>query len=208
MRKLLSERMNPTPLPNLLISDTVSEKLRHQVIYVIKECVSLVPSYGYSDSGLCLKATEIYDFIAGNPDRHARNGTMECMLKTLEPIDFLNYLDVICHTLLSDYQFNYHVGKEFTNWLNDVLITNSMGYRVVEKQMIPITDIGEAEEIIIPTYSTLSTIGLDSGLSNLKNAYSHYKDRKNREAILSAYMALESTIEFLLEKKINKLSEK
>lgn len=199
MYKLLSERMNPSPPPNVLIMDDVSDKLCNQVIFVIRahlsrcDCINL-PRLYYS-------AIDNYDYYAGNdPDRKCDEDTMYDMLRGMYSTDFLDFLDVICNTLLSDPFFSGCFGEQFIHDINDVMISNSMGYIIAGDQLIPNTDIKEAEEIIIPAFHTLSSLGMNSSFEYLELSYEHYKNRNNPEAILSAFKALESTVEFLLKR--------
>lgn len=190
--------MHPEPPPNVLIKDQVSTKLRNQVIYVISGHLNNCPSF-INTWGLYCNSIDYYNFYNGNnPEEIHNHKTMYNMLKQLDSSDFLDFLDVICDTLLSDPAFNNNIGKEFVKDINDVLKTNSMGYAVVGTNVVPITDLGEVEEIIIPSYHTLANAGLENVSKYLDDAYDHFKNCKNQDAILSAFKALESTVESLL----------
>lgn len=190
--------MNPKPPPNVLITDNVSKKLRNQTIFVINGYLSELE---YSDSSeLYYSAIDYYNYLAGNdPCRERNNSTMSDMLKKMDSAKFLDFLDVICNTFLEDSFFCNRYGQEFTEEINDVLITNSMGYIVAGKQLIPNTDVKEAEEIVIPAFHTLSSLGMNSACENLEVSYEHFKNRNNSEAILSAFKALESAVDFMLK---------
>lgn len=197
--KLLSERINPQPLPNVLITDVVSDKLRNQIRYFIR-CFQVSYDDGpYQE--LYRLAIDRWRFCTGlGPDVTINNDLMDDMLIIMEPKEFFDFLDVICHVYLNDLSFNSLYGRQFRTGLNDILISNSVGFIVVGTQLVPNTDLKEADEIIFPAYHTLSELDLVVVSHHLEDAYEHFKNHKNIDAVLSAHKALESMVDSLLER--------
>lgn len=198
--KLLSERMKPSPLPNILITEYVPEKVRNQIRFRL-EHIFQEPGINRIDyDELIYGSIENYSFTKGEPiDQWICHDPYELML-TMNDQDYLDLLDIICHTALNDIEFKNMYGAVFRESINDILISNSMGFIVVNDQLIPCTDICEAEEIIIPAYNTMAQLGMTEASRLLDEAYEHFKNRKNPEAVLSAFKAMESAIDFLMEK--------
>lgn len=197
MYKLLSERMNPSPPPNVLITDYVPNKARFQIVYTLNESFSSHDFDHSQHSDIMDKSIDKFSFLKGGyPDEaDSHYGTMMSLCDQ----DFLDLLDIVCNVALNDVYFRYKAA-DFRKKLNDVLISNSMGYTVAESQLIPCTDIREVEEIIVPSFSTMSELGMTGALNHLNEAYDHFKNRKNSEALLSAFKAMEGAIDWLIDK--------
>lgn len=222
MYKLLSERMSPSPPPNVLVSDHVPEKARNQILFILKRYFTPHTFQNDSVTILLKESLYYYAFIRGDdPDSKYLSMDEYYVIRMLDDKELLDYLDVACFILFNDTYFKIHYWADFMKEINNIFTVNSMGYTIVKNQLIPCTDIKEAEEIIIPSYHTLFELNMDAASRHLDDAYNHFKNRRNQDAILSAFKALESAIEQLLDntnvtyskdettsKKMEKLADK
>lgn len=200
MYQLLSDRMGFRAVSNLLITNQVPKKARNQISYLVWFCLEHHIE-GPVAEDLCYQIKRNYDYYKGNEVRTwCDDRLISDMIKEMSHLDCLDFIDVICDTLLNNNTFDSACGDIFKIHFNDVLISNSMGYIIAGTKLVPNTDLGEAKEIVIPSYHSLEDLNLDAASQHLDDAYSFYKDRRNSEAIISAFKAIESTVEQLLEK--------
>ncbi|WP_400201855.1 AbiJ-NTD4 domain-containing protein [Candidatus Methanarcanum hacksteinii] len=222
MYRLLSERMFPSPPSNVLITDHVPEKARNQLLFVLRRYYD---SNDYGCNGVNFLPKESlyhYAYLKGyDPDSKFLSMNVYDVIKVFNDKELLDYLDIICFKSFNNSHFKSFYWADFVEEINDVLITNSMGYTVANNQLIPCTDIKEAEEIIIPSYHTMFELNMKATSDHLDDAYDHFKNRRNQDAILSTFKAMESAIEQLLDnanvtyskdettsKKMEKLADK
>ncbi len=199
MYPLLTERLGLRNMPNVLITNHVPKKVRNQIDYITWKCLSDCIDYRIAED-LCNEIKTRYYFHKGYEiDSRLYDHTIIDLMRDASHLDCLDFIDIICNTLLSSSTFDNACGDCYRDCFNDVLISNSMGYIIAGTQLVPNTDVKEAEEIIIPSYHTLAILGFDVVSGHLDEAYNHFKERNNSEAILSAQKALESTIALLLE---------
>lgn len=200
MFKLLSERMNPTLIPNLLPSDEIPEKCRNQIRNIIR--MYQYPQFDHGFNDICYKSINAFIFVTGlDPDTPDDLGALDYMLKTSDTETFLDILDILCHTALSDAEFVAYYGNDFKNDINDILKTNGIGYMLVGNLMVQFTEQTEAEEIVIPALQSILDLGFNTPSEHLTKAYESLKAGDNENSISEAYKGLESLIELLLQKR-------
>ena len=201
MRMLLSERMNPPAPPNVLITDEIPIKCRNQIRHLINDLFFSDELEYYADEDIvpniiCKK----YDKLAGNPPMgHYNFQEFDRRLETYDCTDFFDLLDVTYYVFFHDEDFE-EIYDYLESEVNEILKTNSVGYAVVNGEMIPITEHIIADEIIIPAFLILGKYGLEHISNELSDAFKHFKDGDNISAINSAHRAFEGTIDTLLKK--------
>lgn len=198
MYDFLSERMNPKPPPNVLITNEVPECFRNQFELLFNR----IMSSSRNARGIDLEGiAEDFGYGKGYPISEYRGkdgfSVISGWLESLSDHDYLDFLDFLCSAL---YESQIKYFDEFEEDVNDSLKSNSMGYTMVNGQLIPLTEPKETEEIVAPALILLDKFELDDAEEYLRNAYDLFRDGKNEEAVVSADKALENVIESSLEK--------
>ncbi len=200
MYRLFSQRMNPSLPPNVMITDEVPERVRNQLVMLIRKYLSL-NGLAYLSNELQSTVLDRYHFCKGNDVyEFTYQPSIYDIIKESDDWDCLDILDIVCDVLLNNGGFLSYCGEQFRIDFNDVLLSNSMGYIIVGTQLVPNIDPGEAAEVIMPSYYTLASMGADAVSQHLDDAYNFFKERRNLEAISSAYKAVESITDLLLKK--------
>ena len=112
-----------------------------------------------------------------------------------------NAMDLIEACLV---QFPEETRQRLEGELNDVLTSHSSPWRVVHGQFVLIDSKYLEEEVLRPAADLLHVAGFDGPLKEFSDARSALVDGNNRDAIVAANNALESTIKALLGVKREK----
>jgi hypothetical protein len=112
-----------------------------------------------------------------------------------------NAMDLIEACLV---QFPEETRQRLEGELNDVLTSHSSPWRVVHGQFVLIDSKYLEEEVLRPAADLLHVAGFDGPLKEFSEARSALVDGNNRDAIVAANNALESTIKALLGVKREK----
>ena len=205
--RLLSERMNPEPPPNVLTTDVVSDKLRNQIRHIAKHYLDHEnKAYGspfifFTDDEIA-SICHIYEFNKGiGPLRNYTFKYIDELLVNTKSIDYFDLIDIICLVLHKSQNFKNNFGDNFEKDLNDTLRENYIGYRIAEGMLVPITEPVMAEEVILPAFHVMHRHGLFKPMDELHSAFRHYGDGNFADALNSASKALETVIEMCLRKR-------
>jgi AbiJ N-terminal domain 4 len=78
--------------------------------------------------------------------------------------------------------------------LNGRFLEHSLGYQYLNGQIVCIDSQFAHEEIVKPALSLLNTAGFDGPAQEFMNAFDHYKNGRDKEAVAEALKAFESTM--------------
>lgn len=134
MFRLLSERMNPKPISNVLVTDQASEKFRNQMRHIIYRLFNNPNAIDHSNDvaeSICsdfmfLKGGSHYD-----SSFHDFVGIIDNALKGLPPENLFDFIDIICLKVSGDPYFKCFY-DEFEENVNDILRSNSIGLGILE----------------------------------------------------------------------------
>lgn len=202
MFKLLSERMNPKPIPNVLVTDQASDKFRNQIRHIIYRLFNN-PNPIFHSNDVAESICSEFMFLKGgshyDSSYHDFVEIIDEALQELPPEDLFDLIDIICLKVSEDPFFICFYG-EFEKNVNDVLRSNSIGYKLVEGMLVPFTEEVEAEELIVPAFRILNRHKLNAASEYLSNSFDYLEDGNYEEAITSAFKAFESVLESVLTK--------
>ena len=201
MFRLLSERMNPKPIPNVLVTDQASDKFRNQMRHILKKLFDNPNTIDRSDD-VAESICSDFMFLKGGPPYSSYHDFVDIIdefLQKLPPEDLFDFIDIICLKVSEDPYFMCFY-DEFEEGVNDVLRSNSVGYKLVEGMLVPFTEEVEAEKIIVPAFRILNRHNLDAASEYLSRSFDYLEDGNYEEAVASAFKAFESVLESVLTK--------
>ena len=202
MFKLLSERMNPKPIPNVLVTDQASEKFRNQVRHILNRLFKN-PNGINRSSDVAESICSDFVFLKGDSPYDSPYydfvGIIDEGLQKLPPEDLFDFIDIICLKVSEDPYYMCFYDK-FEEDINDVLRSNSIGYKLVEGMLVPFTEEVEAEELIVPAFRVLHRHKLYAASDYLSNSFDYLENGNYEEALTSAFKAFESVLESVLTK--------
>ena len=202
MFKLLSERMDPKPIPNVLVTDQASEKFRNQICHTIYRLFNN-PNLNFHSNDVAESICSEFMFLKGGPHydspHHDFVEIIDEALQKLPPEDLFDFIDIICFKVSEDPYFMCFY-DEFEEDINDVLRSNSIGYKLVEGMLVPFTEEVEAEELIVPAFRILNRHKLNAASEYLSRSFDYLEDGNYEEAVTSAFKAFESVLESVLTK--------
>ena len=146
--------MNPKPIPNVLVTDQASEKFRNQVRHILNRLFKN-PNGINRSSDVAESICSDFVFLKGDSPYDSPYydfvGIIDEGLQKLPPEDLFDFIDIICLKVSEDPYYMCFYDK-FEEDINDVLRSNSIGYKLVEGMQVPFTEEVEAEELIVPAF--------------------------------------------------------
>ena len=134
MFRLLSERMNPKPIPNVLVTDQASEKFRNQMRHIIYRLFNNPNAIDHSND-VAESICSDFMFLKGGPHYdssfHDFVGIIDNALKGLPPENLFDFIDIICLKVSEDPYFKCFY-DEFEENVNDILRSNSIGLGILK----------------------------------------------------------------------------
>lgn len=202
MLRLLSERMNPKPIPNVLVTDQASDKFRNQMRHILNRLFNNPNTINHSNDVAESICSDFMFLKGGSPYDSQYHNFVEIIdqgLQKLSPKDLFDFIDIICLKVSEDPYFMCFY-DEFEENVNDVLRNNSIGYKLVGGMLVPFTEEVEAERLIVPAFRILKRHKLNVASEYLSRSFDYLEDGNYEEAVTSAFKAFESVLESVLTK--------
>lgn len=214
MYKLFSERIkNRDGEPEVYIYDDFPEAFRNQVFYIMADVLDQYEGYGDGLWGYMHDTFSREKGLKklGRYTQGLERDNVETYINTSSQEDFLDLVDYMFH--LFDVgcrdihpQYNYDLD---TNALVDKAIEelnyrfkqHNLGYEFVNGEIIRIDNKMIHQEIIKPALRLLYEEGFDGAEEEFRKAFEYRRKGYNKNAILEAGKAFESTMKTICDKK-------
>jgi len=142
--------------------------------------------------------------------RHSMISTVELYLFVRIELDIDNVLDAIelTFTMLERYFERRHLSELYMSFLKEQIFELNyrfrecgVGYQYENHQIIRIDNTFIHSEAVKPALKLLSDPSYKAAEVEFLTAYGHFRERKNKDAILNAGKALESTMKVICDKQ-------
>ncbi len=201
-------------VPEILTYDDIPNKLRIQIILIIKEVTGNPYSMDEFSKDFQNMYEKMYSIICGE------NGFLEFgshyKSKDERVFDYFLALENIEESLdIVEFYFNYFYEYK-TNFfepkflldtdeaiedLNTRFKENGVGYSFENGQIIRVDSTYIHSEITKPTLMLLNNVKFDGPNQEYLNAHEHYKNGKNKECLNECLKAFESTLKTICDEK-------
>lgn len=216
MFELLSKRiMNESGEPEVFVYNSFPQAFRNQVFYIMKDVLEPYSTYN----------EELWDAFEENYCRekglkgmkydklHKGYGkdSIEFYFSGSNDVDFLDAIDYFFYiidkkmrTLKPKYQYDYDADGA----VNDAIVElnyrfkqHNLGYEFINSQIITIDSTFLHKTAVKPTLKLLFEEGFEGAEDEIRNAYEKRRKGDNKNAILEAGRAFESTMKTICDKK-------
>ncbi len=213
MFDLLSNRIrNANGEPEVYIYDDLPKEFRTQVYYILKDVTEPYDEFDEIDLWSILhdkfarekglKNLGFHSVAQINIEEYLDCSTTE---DVLDFIDFIfNRFDKVLRKIGSEHIYNYDsnkaVDKAITE-LNSRLRQHGLGYEFVDGEIIKIDNTIIHNEIIKPALRLIRDVAFLGAEQEIKKAFEYRRKSDNKNAILEAGKAFESTMKTICDKK-------
>lgn len=218
MYELLSRRIkNSSGEPEVYIYDMCPKEFRNQVFYIIEDLVEPYNNYDFDmwdfleeifcrEKGLktmgrknSIKANR---YGKSNIEYYFEVANNEAFLDAVDM--FFNFFDKKLRNIGPEYNngtnSNQQVNKAITE-LNYRFKQHNLGYELLDGQIVRIDSKILHKEVVKPTLKLLYEQGFEGAEEEMREAYENRRKGDNKNAILYAGKAFESTIKTICSKK-------
>ena len=217
MFNLLSQRIkNRDGEPEVYIYEKIPKEFRNQVFYIITDVIELYDDinfdlWGFMHDGFArekgLKKLGYFD----DAIRECAKQNIEEYLDHSNDIDLLDFIDYAFNvfdtklkTIQLEHGYNFNSIKnvrDAINELNDRLKQHRLGYEFVNGEIIRIDNTVIHNKIIKPALKLLYEEGFSGAEEEIRTAFECKRKSDNKNAILEAGKAFESTMKTICDKK-------
>lgn len=205
----LKDRLNPPIYPDTFIRDRTTDEFKNQILSIIHEYYDIGRNpydmnfdiADYSDD--VMTKMGISNCIEPlNPGYYYSKDSLFLSLKEKTDYDFFELLDCVINTLYSDHNVRYlPIFQEFVEDLNKSLLLHGIDYIIYEGQLVYRTEKTIFESAIDPCFYSLKRHKLLDADKYLREAFNSFKKSDYNLAIVQSVMALENTIQNIVEHK-------
>ena len=195
--------------PEVFTYDHFPETFRNQFFTIVKR-VSYEVAYPYEERDVAKPLCEIFaqekgmKYIPG-PHYGEMNSmaAMELYSDTSSDEDFLDFLDFLCGAFITNPSIQTSVyGKQYIfdqaiAEINIRLKQHGLGYELLNREIVVKTNTITHENIVKPVLKLLVDEEFRGAEQEYLLAFDHYKKGENKDAILNATKAFESTMKII-----------
>lgn len=211
MYELYSRRIrNSLGEPEVYNYDSFPTQFRTQVLYILVDVLSYCQG-----TGLAFSWTSLHSSFArekGVKTLYSVNNSpainIECFLDTCNDVDFLDFLDFafaqisFVPTLRSIFSNEVEIAaivNKAIDELNHRLVQHNLGYEFLEGHIIRKDNKYLHQETIKPALKLLIETGFEGAEQEFLDAFEHRRKSENKDAILDALKAFESTLKAICD---------
>ena len=212
MYTLYSKRMkNASGEPEVYIYDTFSQTFRNQFFYVIEEMFDYLENNGLYEVWSYVHdsfAREIGVKSLGSPHYSAKR-QIEQFVEKSRDVDFLDFLDYafsriaqtrdVSLSYVSKDTLNKQITSAFVE-MNFRFNQNSLGYAFVKDVLIRKDNEHLHQNAVKPALRLLYESGFEGAEQEFLDAFEHRRKDENKDAILDALKAFESTMKAICDR--------
>ena len=215
MYELLSNRIrNAVGEPEVFLYNSFPQPFRNQVFYILEDVLS---PYSTFDENLWDIFEEQFCREKGlkgmgykKPSKGYGKSSIEKYFEDSSDIDFLDSIDFFFHlidkklrTLKPQYKYDYDADTAVNDAimeLNYRFKQHNLGYEFIDSQIITIDSTLLHETVVKPALKLLFEEGFEGSEDEIREAYEKRRKGDNKNAILEAGKAFESTMKTICEK--------
>ena len=216
MYELLSKRIkNASGEPEVFLYNSFPQPFRNQVFYILEDVLS---PYSTFDENLWDILEEQFCREKGlkgmgfkKPSKGYGKSSIEKYFEDSSDIDFLDSIDFFFYvidkklrTLKAQYKHDYDADIAVSDAimeLNYRFKQHNLGYEFINSQIIPIDSTLLHEMAVKPALKLLFEEGFEGAEDEIRKAYEKRRKGDNKNAILEAGKAFESTMKIICDKQ-------
>lgn len=216
MFELLSKRIiNESGEPEVFVYNSFPQTFRNQVFYILQDVLSPYSTY---DEELWDVFEENYCREKGlkgmKYDKLHKGHGKECIEYYFSECDDVDFLDAVDYfffiidkrlrTLQPEYKYEYDSNKAVDDAiveLNYRFKQHNLGYEFVNSQIITIDSTLFHKAVVKPLLKLLVEEGFEGAEDEIRNAYEKRRTGDNKNAIIEAGRAFESTLKTICDRK-------
>ncbi len=208
---------------DVLTYDNIPEKLKVQILQIIREAIGIVKKtevfdYGYTDYAqhyyhfihnvLC---KEYGEFSLGKRHENNQESIFNFFLTAEDTEKILDVVEVSFEVIGQDIKNNYHLYLDHTNVaitpdeaiseLNQRFKENAIGYQFIGGEIIRVDSTYAHSEITKPTIALLQDKNFAGANEEYLKAHEHYRHGRNKECLAECLKAFESTLKIICKEK-------
>lgn len=206
---IFSERMRAKQKPDPYQYDEISEELRNQIFYVLRNVMQDTSSP--HEYGKWKKLWDEYSQEKGLPpysgDEHECIKIFYQNLMQNEVKDVLDMIDITFQFIVKNPPERPYGRQAFeayqkaVNELNVYFDRASVGYQLVNNRIIRADSEYPHKEIVVPVFNFLQDSKFKSANEEFLSAHEHYRNGRYRDCIRAANSAFESVMKVICEQK-------
>lgn len=212
---LLKRIMNELGEPEVFIYNSFPQAFRNQVFYILKDVLNPYSTYDQElrdvfEEKFCrekgLKGMKYDQLHKGYGKESIEYYFLECNdVDFLDAVDYFFYIiDKKLRTLKPEYKYDYDsegAVNEAIIELNYRFKQHNLGYEFINSQIITIDSTYLHKRAVKPSLKLLFEEGFEGAEDEIRNAYEKRRKGDNRNAIIEAGRAFESTMKIICERK-------
>ena len=218
MFDLLSKRIkNASGEPEVYVYDNLPKEFRNQVYYILEDVIA--PYCSYDSENLW---NTIHDMFAREKglkklgsyevtwDGYGEHNIEEYLdhSSTIDLLDFIDFVFNIFHKILREvkpeYEYNYNSSEKVDNAITELNFRfrqHGLGYEFVNGEIIRIDNTLIHKKVIKPALGLIYEEGFSGPEEEIRRAFEYRRRGDNKNAILEAGKAFESTMKTICDKK-------
>lgn len=216
MYELLSKRIkNAAGEPEVFLYNDFSQPFRNQVFYILEDVLDPYTTYDENLWDIFEKQFCREKGLKGMGHKATTAGYGKSSIEIyfrdssdtdfLDAIDFFFYIiDLKLRTIDPPYKYDYDADGAVKNAiveLNYRFKQHNLGYEFVNSQIITVDSTLLHETAVKPALKLLYEEGFEGAEDEIRNAYEKRRKGDNKNAILEAQKAFESTMKTICDKK-------
>lgn len=218
MFDLLSKRIkNASGEPEVYVYDNLPKEFRNQIYYIMKDVIEPYCSYGSGnlwntlhdmfarEKGL--KKLGSYEVIWEAYGEHNVEEYLDYS-STMDLLDFIdftfNIFDKLLREIKPEYEYNYNPSKKIDDAITELNFRfrqHGLGYEFANGEIIRIDSTFIHNNIIKPALKLIYDEGFSGAEEEMRRAFEYRRKVDNKNAILEAGKAFESTMKAICDKK-------
>jgi hypothetical protein len=189
-------RLENGDVPDVYTYDVIPQALRQQILHVLRDGFSLIDRDVRKERWYVLE-----NQIARSEGRRDLGGlapelSCEMWLLGCTTDQVLSMVEIACNLILGD------GGDEQIDEINQYFRKHGVGYRFEGSQIIRTDSQFVHSEVVKPAIDYLtSDAAFDAANKDFMLAHEHYRDGRNKDAVVAANRAFESTLKAICKKK-------
>ena len=216
MYELLSKRIkNADGEPEVFIYNSFPSAFRNQVFYILEDVLEPYSTYDENlwdifEENFC-REKGLKGMGYGKLQKGYGKSSIEEYFKDCDDIDFLDAIDYFFYlidkklrTIKPEYKYDYDADGA----INDAIVElnyrfkqHNLGYEFVNSQIITIDSTFLHKTAVKPALKLLLEEGFEGAEDEIRNAYEKRRKGDNKNAILEAEKAFESTMKIICDKQ-------
>lgn len=216
MYELLSKRIkNADGEPEVFLYNSFPQTFRNQVFYILEDVLDPYTTYDESlwdilEKNFC-REKGLKGMRYDKPLKGYGKSSIEGYFRDSDDVDFLDAIDYFFYiidkklrTLKPEYKYDYDADAA----VNDAIVElnyrfkqHNLGYEFISSQIIPIDSTLMHETAVKPALKLLFEEGFEGAEDEIRKAYEKRRKGDNKNAILEAGKAFESTMKIICDKQ-------